>query len=54
MRLIDAVSRSTKKARNEKKENVLHCPDCGGKIESVGQYHGLTVYNCTVCHKKWI
>ena len=66
MRLVDAASRSTNKTRSEKKEDVvsffnrlvsifyLHCPDCGGKIEDIGRDHGSTVYECTVCHKKWI
>lgn len=30
------------------------CQDCGGKMERIGEHHGMSVYECTVCHKKWI
>lgn len=66
MRLVDATLRLTKKVKNENNGGVvsffnrlidiffLHCPECGGKIESIGQHNGSTVYECTVCHKEWI
>lgn len=66
MRLVDAASRSTKKVRNDEKEDVvsffnrlidmffMHCPDCGERMEDIGRHNGSTVYECTVCHKKWI